>query len=371
MNLAGPQAVPAMKPMRALPVAPWMRRTAIWARHRLFSGPANIAVSVLALLLLAVTVPGLIDWALIHARFQVADPAECIDASGACWAVIGEKWRVFLFGTYPYDQQWRAGLASALLIALCAATIASWFSRVPLALAWVLGAAASLALLHGGVAGLPLVRTEQWGGLPLTMLLFVGSVAGGMPLAVLFAMGRRSALPFVRVLCTTYIELLRGVPLVNVLFLASLMIPLFLPPGITVDKLLRALLGMMLFFAAYAAEVVRGGLQSVPDGQADAARALGLGYWGAHARVLLPQALHAVAPALVNDVVRAFKNTSFVLIIGLFDLLGATSAAMAEPRWARFYVEAYLFVGMIYFVACTALSRYGDAVQHRLRQRRH
>lgn len=352
---------------RAAPEAPRLRRLLAWARRRLFDGPVNIALTILALWLLARVLPAMLDWAVFDARWRVAGPAECRVAAGACWAVIGEKWRVILLGTYPYEQHWRPGLASAVLIGLCVATASMPAWRRVLATAWALGAGGALLLLHGGVPGLPVVPTEQWGGLPLTLILFLGSVAGGMPIALLLALGRRSDLPVIRVACTSYIELLRGVPLVNVLFLASLMIPLFLPPGITVDKLVRALLGMMLFFAAYAAEGVRGGLQSVPYGQVEAARALSFGYWGLQLRVVLPQALTAALPPLLNDIIRAFKNTSFVLVIGLFDLLGATSAAMSEPLWSRFYVEAYLFVALIYLVGCTAMSRYGDAVERRLR----
>jgi general L-amino acid transport system permease protein len=364
-------AEPTVLGARLAPVLPRTRRLGAWMRRRLFNGPHNVLLTAFALWLLYETLPGLLRWAVMEAVWQAADSAACSAANGACWAVIGEKWRVFLFGTYPYEEHWRAGLATALLIALCIATAIQRLRRPPLLLAWVCGAALALLLLHGELLGLRIVRTEQWGGLPLTMLLFVGSVAGGLPLAVMLAMGRRSPLPFLRVLCTTYIEFMRGIPLVNVLFMASLMIPLFLPPGISVDKLLRALLGMTLFFAAYSAEVIRGGLQSIPAGQYEAARALGFGYWGMHLRVVLPQALGAVIPPLVNDVIRAFKNTSFVLIIGLFDLLGATSAAMAEPRWARHYVEAYLFVALIYLAACTSMSRYGDAVERRIQRRSH
>jgi general L-amino acid transport system permease protein len=200
--------------------------------------------------------------------------------------------------------------------------------------------------------------------------LFVGTLVGGLPLAILLALGRRSRLPIIQALSIGVIELVRGVPLVAVLFIASVMFPLFVPEQLTVDKVLRAQIGMIVFFAAYAAEVVRGGLQAIPRGQYEAADAIGLSYWQTTRRIVLPQALRIVIPALMNDIIRAFKNTTFVSIIGIFDVLGATKAALEDPRWIRFAPEAYLFVFALYFVFCLSMSKYSESVERDLRKGR-
>ena len=194
-------------------------------------------------------------------------------------------------------------------------------------------------------------------------MIFGGTVAGGLPLAVLLAIGRRSKLPVVRLLCVATIEGVRGIPLLAFLFFAALILPLFLPPELDVDKLIRAEIGMIVFFAAYAAEVVRGGLQAIPDGQDEAAKTLGLGYWLRMRKVVLPQALAIVVPALFNDIIRAFKNTTFFSILGLFDVLGATKAALQDPEWVRYGTEGYLFVFLLYFLICSAMSRYGASIE--------
>ena len=327
-----------------------------WLRREFLNGPVSIALTLGLLALLAWLGPGLLRWAATQAVWLAPDPAACRAASGACWAVVGEKWRVMLFATYPYEEHWRGALVVLILSALTAAsTLTRLWGRALLA-AWAIGIAVALLLQIGGVLGLPYVPTGRWGGLPLTVLLFVGTVALGLPLAVLLALGRRSDLPAVRGVSRGYVEIVRGLPLVNVLFMASLLVPLFLPEGMNPDKLLRAQLGMALFFAAYAAEAVRGGLQAVPKGQEEAARALGLGGVARVTRVVLPQALRIAVPALANDVIRAFKNTSLLVVIGLFDVLGGTMAALEDPAWSRFYVEAYLFVAALYFAVCAFLS---------------
>lgn len=327
-----------------------------WLRREFFAGPLS-ALLTLAIVALCVWLgPGLWRWLVAQAVFATPDPTACRAAAGACWAVIGEKWRVIFFATYPYDEQWRGALVVLLLGAMTAlTTIRALWSRA-LLLAWIAAIAAALVLQAGGILGLSHVPTGRWGGLPLTVLLFVGTVALGMPLAVLLALGRRSELPVLRGASRFYVEVVRGLPLVNVLFMASLLVPLFLPEGMNPDKLLRAQLGMALFFAAYAAEAVRGGLQALPRGQEEAARALGLGGWARTTRVILPQALRIAVPALANDVIRAFKNTSLLVVIGLFDVLGGAMAALEDPAWSRYYVEAYLFVALLYFVICAFLS---------------
>lgn len=337
-----------------------------WIKRSFFNGPVNTALSVVLVALALWLGPRVIDWAFLGAVFRTSDPNTCRAATGACWAVVTEKHRVMLFGTYPYDQQWRGAVAVLLIFAMMLASTVRRFWSWGLLAAWTVALGLALLLQFGGVLGLPYVPTTRWGGLPLTMLLFVGTVLGGLPLAVLLALGRRSELPAIRVLSIGYIETIRGVPLINVLFMASLMIPLFLPEGVNFDKLLRAQVGMVLFFAAYAAEVVRGGLQAVPRGQYEAADSLGATAWDRTVKIILPQALRIVIPPLVGDIIRAFKNTSLLLIIGLFDILGGTMAALEDPNWSRFYAEAYLFVALIYFVVSFSMSQYSQHLERDL-----
>jgi general L-amino acid transport system permease protein len=349
-GLAGAPDLPRPPP----PVA--RRHPLAWVRREFLAGPVSILLTLLLTAGLWWLAPGLLRWAVTEAVFLAPDPAACRAAAGACWAVIAEKWRVMMFATYPYEEHWRGGLVVLLLAAMTAlSTVRALWSAALLA-GWAAAIAAALVLQLGGILGLPHVPTGRWGGMPLTVLLFVGTVVLGLPLAVLLALGRRSSLPALRGVSRFYVEVVRGLPLVNVLFMASLLVPLFLPEGMNPDKLLRAQLGMALFFAAYAAEAVRGGLQALPRGQEEAARALGLGAWARITRVVLPQALRIAVPALANDVIRAFKNTSLLVVIGLFDVLGGTMAALEDPAWSRFYVEGYLFVALLYFAICALLS---------------
>jgi general L-amino acid transport system permease protein len=354
-----------VRPPRPAPLVVRLGAVA-WMRSNLFSSPANSALTLTLVVLIAWALPGLVQWALLEAVWMTDDAATCRVAEGACWAVIGEKHRVMLFGTYPYGEHWRAGTASAMIVGLIVISAFPRFWRPGLLAVWAVGIVAAVVLLVGGVFGLTSIPTGRWGGVPLTLMLFVTTVVGGMPLALVLALGRRSTLPVVRAVCIVVIETVRGVPLITVLFMASLMLPLFMPAGLTVDTLIRAMIGMVVFFAAYAAEVVRGGLQAIPRGQYEAADSLGLGYWASMRIIILPQALRIVIPPLMNDIIRAFKNTSFVSIIGMFDILGATRAALADPQWIRYAVEAYLFIFALYFVACYAMSSYSIWIEHRL-----
>jgi general L-amino acid transport system permease protein len=333
------------------------------ARQRLFSSWPS-ALATLAILWLALRyLPPFFQWAVTDAVWNAPDPRACREAQGACWAFIGEKHRFILFGTYPFEQHWRPGLATVLLIGLWifSAFRRNWHWR--LALVWAAGLAAIGVLMWGGVLGLPYVENERWGGLILTLLLASFGVAFAFPLSILLALGRRSELPALRYACIAYIELIRGVPLISVLFMASVMLPLFLPAGLTIDKLLRAQLALVLFAAAYLAEVVRGGLQAIPRHQYESAEALGLGYWQATASVVLPQALRLSIPPLVNTFIGFFKDTSLVLIIGLFDLLSTIKVSLQDPAWSGFGVEAYLFASLVYFAFCYAMSAYSRRLE--------
>ena len=361
-------AIPISAPRRPPPRR--ARSLSRWLHVNLFNNAHNTVLTLICLGGLVIAVPSIVRWAVLDAVWTSADGDECRKALGACWAVVGEKYRLILFGTFPYEEHWRGWLTILIIVVLA---IFSGFRRFwswYLFLAWIAVTLVVLVLMLGGVFGLRRTGTNEWGGLPLTLLLFVGTVVGGFPLAIVLALGRRSRLPVIQALSIGIIEITRGVPLVAVLFIASVMFPLFLPEELTIDKLLRAQIGMIVFFAAYAAEVVRGGLQAIPRGQYDAADAIGLSYWQSTSRIVLPQALRIVIPALMNDIIRAFKNTTFVSIIGLFDVLGATKAALEDPRWIRFAPEAYLFVFALYFVFCLSMSKYSESVERDLHKGR-
>ncbi len=341
-----------------------------WLRANLFASPFDAVVTVLLALAIALFVPRAFAWAVLDAVWYAPDGAACRTATGACWAVIAEKHRLVLFGTYPYDEQWRGAAVVAIFVAMVGLSALNPLGiRAKLA-AWVAASLAMLVLLMGGIFGLSPVGTHLWGGLPLTIVIFLATVAGGMPLAILLALGRQSGMPAMRAVAIGVIEVVRGLPLLAVLFVASLIFPLFIPPELSVDKLVRAIIGMIIFFGAYAAEIVRGGLQAIPAAQHEAAKALGLGYAPRMRLVVLPQALALVVPALLNDVIRAFKNTTFVAILGLFDVLGAAKIALEDPAWARSAPEVYLFIFMLYFFFCLAFSRRGMAIERRLAARR-
>ncbi|HJY78163.1 MAG TPA: amino acid ABC transporter permease [Burkholderiales bacterium] len=333
-----------------------------WIRENLFSSPLTGAVTLVLLVFLWKVVPPFVDWAFIDAVWR-PDPRACHDASGACWGFIAEKHRFILFGTYPFEQHWRPAASTILLIALWGFSFVKIFWRWWLALVWLAGLTVIGVLMWGGLFGLPYVENGRWGGLILTLLLATFGIAFAFPLSIVLALGRRSQMPVIRALCVGYIELIRGVPLISVLFMASVMLPLFLPSGATMDKLLRAQLALILFAAAYFAEVVRGGLQAIPKAQYEMADALGLTYWQKTSYVVLPQALRIAVPPLVNTCIGFFKDTSLVLIIGLFDLLTTIKVSLTDPRWAGFGVEAYLFAAAVYFVFCFAMSLYSRRLE--------
>jgi general L-amino acid transport system permease protein len=335
-----------------------------WLRENLFAGWASSLFTVLLLLLLWKTLPPFIDWAFLDAIWR-PDSKACRAGEGACWGFIGEKHRFILFGTYPYDLHWRPAIATVLLIGLWIFSAIRTFWRWWLALVWLFGLTTIGILMWGGVFGMPYVENERWGGLILTLLLTTFGLAIAFPLSIFLALGRRSDMPVIRALCVGYIELIRGVPLISLLFMASVMLPLFLPSGVTVDKLLRAQIALILFAAAYLAEVVRGGLQAIPKGQYDAAHALALPFWRRTWLIILPQALRIAVPPLVNTFIGFFKDTSLVLIIGLFDLLSTIKISLNEPAWTGFGMEAYIFASLVYFVFCFAMSRYSRSFEHR------
>jgi general L-amino acid transport system permease protein len=334
-----------------------------WVRENFFGTWWQSVITLLILWLLWKSVPPFIDWAFLDAVWA-PDSKRCRASEGACWGLITEKHRFILFGTYPYEQHWRPAAASVVLVGLWVFSGLRRFWRSWLGLVWLGGLAVIAALMWGGVFGMPYVENERWGGLILTLLLSTFGIVFAFPLGILLALGRRSDMPVVSGLCVGYIELVRGVPLISLLFMASVMLPLFLPSGMTIDKLLRAQIAVIMFAAAYLAEVIRGGLQAIPKGQYDAAHALALPFWRRTYLIILPQALRIAVPALVNNFVALFKDTSLVLIIGLFDLLSTIKISLTEPAWSGFGVEAYLFASVAYFVFCYAMSRYSRSFEH-------
>jgi general L-amino acid transport system permease protein len=253
-----------------------------------------------------------------------------------------------------------------LMVGLLVASTNRRFWSGWLIVVWVAVIVGAVALMHGGFLGLPHVDTQKWGGLPLTLGLSVIGLACAFPISILLALGRRSRMPAIRVLCVTYIELIRGVPLITVLFMATVMFPLFMPTGVNIDQLLRAQIGLIMFAAAYLAEVIRGGLQAIPKGQYEAADALGLSYWRKNRLVILPQALRIAIPPLVNVFIGFFKDTTLVIIIGLFDLLGAARQGLTDAAWGAFSQEAYLFVSLIFFIFCFSMSKYSRYLERTL-----
>jgi len=330
---------------------------------------ATIAVGIV----LACVAYSFARWAVVHAVWHLpADagsaPCRAVKGEGACWAVVVENVRFMLFGSYPRAEQWRPIVVCLLFVSLYGASLvrALW-TRWLLAL-WIADSAVAVVLLRGGRLGLSEVPTEFWGGLPLTFLLSTAGFTLALPFAVLLALGRRSGLPAIRTLCVGYIEVVRGVPVITFLFMAAVMFPLFTPASVSIDKLLRAQIAFVMVMAAYVAEVIRSGLQAVPRGQYEAAASIGLPFWPAMILVVLPQALRVSIPALVNTFIALFKDTSLVIVIGLFDLLGTAKAVLVDGRWVGFGVEVYLFAASVYFVFCYIVSRFSLRLEQELRR---
>jgi general L-amino acid transport system permease protein len=352
-------------PPRPAPPKPMGWR--VWAYDNLWCDLPTRAATVLMGALLLWCVPPLWDWALWRAHWLPSAQACHVPGAGACWGVIAEKYRIILFGRYPLEAQWRPLVATTLLLVLLMFSGVRVFWRSALAWAWCVVVGLFFVLMGGGWWGLEPVETDRWGGLPLTLLLATLSIAMAFPLALLVALGRRSHLPAIRSLCTVYVELVRGVPLISVLFMASFMFPLFMPEGMTIDKLVRVLVGITLFAAAYMAEVIRGGLQAIPKGQIEGAATLGLTYWQTQRLIVLPQALAMVVPGIVNNFISIFKDTSLVTIVSLYELTGSMGLALnSDADWRPYKIEAYIFIALIYFVFCFAMSRYSQWVEQQV-----
>jgi general L-amino acid transport system permease protein len=362
--------IPAMPPPRALSGAVG------WARDNLFSSPLNIVLTLICTLLVVWIVPPLAKFLIIDAVWDGASRADCLPRPdrpevGACWAFVIDRINFFTYGFYPIEERWRVDVFFALL-----AFGVGW-------MAWLdaprrdLGAfyffivmpLASVLLLLGFPAiGLSRVSTSQWGGVLVTIVVAAVGIVASLPLGVLLALGRRSRMPAVRLFSVIFIEFVRGVPLITVLFMASVMLPLFVPDAWSPDKLLRALIGIAMFAAAYMAEVVRAGLQAIPKGQYEGAMAVGLGYWQMMYLIVLPQALKITIPNIVNTYIGLFKDTTLVVIVGIFDFLRTVEVSRIDPKWAAPTTSAtgYAFAAIFYFICCYGMSRYAKSVEARL-----
>ncbi len=347
-----------------------------WIRDNLFSSVSNGVLTVLVIALIAWVIPPLIKFLVIDAVWSGTDREACLATParpevGACWAFVREWFSFFIYGPYPVAQRWRVdvffgllafGIGWLLWLDAPRRDLGALFFFVVLPIV-------SVALLRGfPPLGLPVVETASWGGLLVTLVVAAVGIVVSLPIGILLALGRRSDMPAVKLISVLFIEFVRGVPLITVLFMASVMLPLFVPPAWSPDKLARALVGIALFSSAYMAEVVRAGLQSIAKGQYEAADALGLGYWTSLRFVILPQALKVTIPNIVNSAIALFKDTTLVFIVGIFDFLRTIEIARGDPRWATPVTSAtgYVFAALVYFVICHSMSRYASGVERRL-----
>ncbi|MSO92207.1 MAG: amino acid ABC transporter permease [Rhodospirillales bacterium] len=339
-----------------------------WLRANLFSSPVNVILTLLAAYIIYLAFPPLIQWVFINADWQ-GDTREACRREGACWVFVKVWLRQFMYGRYPSTEIWRINTAYAIL---ALGMIPMFIPRVR-GKAWIAAfllfgyPVVAYYLFYGSAFGQVVVETPLWGGLFLTLVIASVGIVGSLPIGIVLALGRRSRLPIIQSVSIAFIEIWRGVPLITVLFMASVMFPLFMPEGLTIDRLARALVGVMLFSAAYMAEVVRGGLQAIPKGQYEAAQALGLNYGKMMALIILPQALKLVIPGIVNTFIGLFKDTTLVLIIGLMDFLGTIQSAGTNPQWLGFAIEGYVFSALVFWVFCFGMSRYSQHLERKLR----
>ncbi|EJW21779.1 hypothetical protein IMCC14465_01730 [alpha proteobacterium IMCC14465] len=347
-----------------------MRSILKWSRENLFATRMNAVMSVLSIWLVYVAIEGVFSWALINASFIGTDKASCAaNPHGACWPFVTAKLNQFVYGNYPMGEQWRVNIVFALgafgLGLLMTKRVS--FKKEVAVLMLTVYPVLTFILLSGGFLGLSYVETNQWGGLLVTLVIAVTGIVVSLPLGILLALGRRSELPIIRIMSIGFIEFWRGVPLITVLFMASVMLPLFLPEGMNFDALLRCLIGVSMFASAYMAEVIRGGLQAIPKGQYEAAKSLGLSYWKSMRLIILPQALVVSIPGIVNTFIGLFKDTTLVMIVGIFDLLGIISFHFTDPNWTspQVPITGFVFAGLVFWVFCFAMSHYSKSVERR------
>jgi len=337
-------------------------------RSKFFSSPIDAFLTLSISYLIYLTIPPLIDWMFIKATFAGSKKTECV-AGGACWVFVKIWFKRFLYGLYPNEEIWRINLSfSILVISIVVYQFLNLKLKRYLFLFLVIPfPILALMLFSGGFLGLAPVDTREWGGLFLTLVISIFAIIFCFPLGVLLAMGRRSNLPVIKYFSIGFIEFWRGVPLITVLFMAGVMFPLLLPSGTNMDKLVRVIIAITLFEAAYMAEVVRGGLQAVGRGQYDASKAIGMGYWKSHIFIILPQALKLVIPGIANTFIALFKDTPLVFVVGLLEILGMVNLAKTNPAWLGMATEGYVFVAFVYWIFCFAMSRYSLRIEEKLK----
>ena len=342
-----------------------------WVYKNLFSTPLNIALTLVGIYILYLIVPPMVEWAFLKSVWTAENRTECwgkmeVEEEAACWAFIKSRINLFIYGFYPEAERWRVNLSFVLLVF---AILPVLYDKLPGRRHWFWYVAAFPFLvgwlLVGGFGLVP-VETSQFGGFMLTLVIGVTGISFSLPIGIALALGRTSNLPALRTLCVLFIEFIRGVPLIALLFVASTMLNYFLPPGTTFDLLMRVLIMVTLFSAAYIAEVVRGGLQGIPSGQFEAADSLGLSYWKAQRLIILPQALKISIPGIVNTFIGLYKDTTLVLIIGMLDPLGIGRASLADAEWAGLAREVYLFIAIFFFLCCFGMSRYSLYLERKL-----
>jgi general L-amino acid transport system permease protein len=350
-----------------------------WTRTHLFDGVFNATLTVVSAVIAAMLVWPTVKFLIVDAVWTGSSRVDCLPETlgrevGACWPFIKAKFAQFMYGFYPASEAWRVDLTYTVGVMLLVPLLipSAPYKRLNAILFFGVFPVAGFFLLVGGVFGLPHVETRLWGGLLVTLVISFTGIILSLPLGILLALGRRSELPIIRTLSVVFIEFWRGVPLITVLFFATYMLPFFLPVSWKIDGLARVLIGVVLFAGAYMAEVVRGGLQAIPRGQFEGAMALGLGYWRMMGLVVLPQALRLVIPGIVNSFISLFKDTTLVLIVAIFDLLGQMRAAFADPNWATpvTLFTGFAFAGMIYFLVSFGMSRYAMFMERRLNTER-
>jgi len=335
-----------------------------WMRENLFSSPLNTTLTIVIVAVLWFSILPFLKWALIDSCWL--PNANCRESDGACWSIISSNYKIILFGFYPQNILWRPITAIIMLVTLLTISRNRNYWNAVLGYTWIASLIVMGILLRGGILGLEPVEIEKWGGLILTLLLSVFGLTAAYPLGIILALGRQSKMPVIKTFCVFYIELIRGVPLISLLFMSSVVFPLFLPEGVSVNGILRAQVAIILFTAAYIAEVVRGGLQGMNKGQFEAADAIGLNYAQTMRLIILPQALKIVIPPSVSVLISAFKDTSLVVIIGLYDLLKTTQTTLSDPKWMGFSAEAYIFIALIYFICCFFMSNYSRKLEKEL-----
>ncbi|WP_299562872.1 amino acid ABC transporter permease [uncultured Sulfitobacter sp.] len=340
----------------------------VWLRRHFFATWYDAVFTLVFAVLIFWVLDNVIGWAFVDAIWRVENREMCTHDAGACWAVIESRGRLILFGLYPYEEQWRSTIAClVVIVTIILSCLPVFWSLRRLPVLWIGGFAAFVLLMRGGFAGLEVVTSEQWGGLSLTIFIFAAVFVIGMPLAVLFALARRSSMPVIAKSFGLIIDIVRSLPLLTLLFAAAVVVPLLVPEAIQGNKLMRVVVAFAIFFAAYQAEILRAGLQSTPQGQEEAAIALGMPYWSVVADVLLPQAFRNTLPSTINQAVITFKETSIVTIIGFFEVMASGNAAIGNGEWGNQYIEVYVFLALIYFVFVFGLSRYGAWLETRMR----